>query len=120
MRRLLFVWGFYVICLIQLLLCLGLIIIGLAIILGLLKPGEALQRIGAFLVVLLLGPAALAVLVKGVVIPAAALALSVVKHLLVFAALILALLLIVWVIAGVFELYRNRNSGEHRVHSGEE
>lgn len=108
------------ICLIQLLLCLGLIIIGLAIILGLLKPGEALNRIGAFLVVLLLGPAVLAVLIKGVVIPAAALAWSVIKHLLVFAVLILALLLIVLVIAGVFELYRNRKFGEQRMHSGEE
>ena len=108
------------ICLIQLLLYLGLISIALAVLVGELKPREALQKVGAFLLLLLLGPAVLAVLIKGVVFPAAALAWSGIKHLLVFVALLLAVLLIVWVIAGVFQLYRNRNSGEHRVHSAEE
>ena len=107
-------------CLIQLLFYLGLISIALAVLVGELKPGEALQKVGAFLLLLLLGPAVLAVLIKGMVVPAAALPWSAIKHLLVFVALLLAVLLIVWVIAGVFQLYRNRNSGEHRMHSGEE
>jgi hypothetical protein len=109
-----------VICLIQLLGCLGLIVIGLAIIMGLLKPAEALLRIGTFLLVLLLGLAVLTVLVKGVVIPAATVVWPATKHLLVFAAFILAMLFIAWAVAGAFELYRNRNSDEQRVHSGEE
>lgn len=108
------------ICLIQLLACLGLTIVGFAVLLGLLKPVEALQRIGAFLAVLLLGPSVIAALVKEVAVPADTVIWSAAKHLLVFAALVLALLLIVWLIAGVFELYRNKKSGEHRVHSGEE
>jgi len=103
-------------CLIQLVFCLGLICIALAVLAGQLKPSEALQRIGTLFLVLLLGPAVLAVLVKGVVVPAATVIWSGAKHLLVFG----ALLLIAWVVAGAFELYRNRNSGEHRVHSGEE
>jgi hypothetical protein len=109
-----------VICLIQLLACLGLTIVGFAVLIGMLKPGEALQRIGAFLAVLLLGPSVIAALVKEVAVPAATVIWSAAKHLLVFAALVLALLLIVWLIAGVFELYRNKKSGEHRAHSGEE
>ena len=107
-------------CLIQLLFCLGLISIGLAVLVGQLRVSEALQRIGALFLVLLLGPAVLAVLVKGVVVPAAAAIWPAAKYLLVVAALILGLLLIAWVVAGVFERYRNRNSGEHNVHSGEE
>jgi len=109
-----------VICLIQLLGCLGLIVVGIAILMGLLKPAEALLRIGTFLLVLLLGPAVLAVLVKGVVIPAATMVWSATKHLLIFAAFIFVVLFIAWAVAGAFELYRNRNSGEQRVHSGEE
>ena len=108
------------ICLIQLLACLGLTIVGFSVLVGLLKPGEALQRIGAFLAVLLLGPAVIAALVKQVVVPAAIVIWSAAKHLLVITALVLALLLIVWLIAGAFELYRNKKSGEHQVHSGEE
>ena len=108
------------ICVLQLLLCLGLIILGLGVLVGLVKPGEALQRIGAALLVLLLGPAVIALLVKEMIIPAASVAWLAAKHLLAFAALILGFVLIAWVVAGVFELYRNRNFREHRVHSGEE
>ena len=108
------------ICLIQFLACLGLTIVGFAVLLGLLKPREALQRIGAFLAVLLLGPAVIAALVKEVAVPAAIVIWSAIKHLLVITALVLALLLIVWLIAGAFELYHNKKSGEHQVQSGEE
>lgn len=108
------------ICLIQLLACLGLIIVGFAVLLSLLKPGEAVQRIGAFLAVLLLGPAVIAALVKQVVVPAATVIWSDAKHLLVITALVLALLLIVWLIAGAFEFYRNKKSSEHQMHSGED
>jgi hypothetical protein len=107
-------------CLIQLLAWLGLTMIGLGVLVGLLKPGEALQRIGTFLLVLLLGPALIALLVKEVVIPAATVAWAAAKHLLVFAAFGLGLLLVALVIAGLLEVYRNRNSGEYRLHSGEE
>jgi len=107
-------------CLIQLLLCLGLTVIGLGVLMGLLKPVEALQKIGALLVFLLLGPSLIALLVKEVVVPAATVIWSVAKQLLVFGALVLGLLLIVWLIAGLVGLYRNRNSGEHHAHSGEE
>lgn len=108
------------ICLIQLLLCLGLVSIAFAVLVGQLKPGEALQRIGAILLLLLLGPAVIALLVKGVVVPAVSAAWSVTKHHLIVAAWILALVLIAWLVAGLFELYRNRNSGENQVHSREE
>jgi type VI protein secretion system component VasK len=108
---------FCVSCLIQLLFCLGLISIGRAVLVGQLKVSEALQRIGALFLVLLLAPAVLAVLVKGVVVPAATVIWPAAKYLVVVAALILGLLLIAWVVAGVFERYRNRNSGEHNVHS---
>ena len=104
------------ICLFQLLLCLGLTSVAFAVLVGQLKLGEALERIGAILLLLLLGPAVIALLVKGVVVPAVTVAWSVTKHLLIVAAWILGLVLV----AGLFELYRNRNCGEHRVHSGEE
>jgi hypothetical protein len=87
---------------------------------GLLKPAEVLQRIGALLVLLLLAPAVVALLVKEVVVPSATVIWSATKQLLVFGALVLGLLLIVWLVAGLVGLYRNRNSGEHHGHSGEE
>ena len=107
-------------CLIQLLLSLGLIVIGLEILIGLLKPAGALQKIGALLVFLLLGPAVVALLAKEVLIPAATVICSATKHVLVFGAIVLGLLLIVWLVAGLVGLYRNRNSGEYHAHSGEE
>jgi hypothetical protein len=107
-------------CLIQLLLSLGLTVIGLGVLMGLLKPAEALQKIGALLVFLLLGPAVIALLVKEVVVPAATVIWSAAKQLLVFGAFVLGLLLIVWLVAGLMRLYRSRNSGEHHAHSGEE
>jgi hypothetical protein len=107
-------------CLIQLLLSLGLTVIGLGVLMGLLKPAEVLQKIGALLVFLLLGPAVAALLVKEVVVPAATAVWSATKQLLIFGAVVLGLLLIVWLIAGLVGLYRNRNSGEHHGNSGEE
>jgi hypothetical protein len=104
-------------CLIHLLFCLGLIC---TVLVGKLKVSEALQRIGAVFLMLLLGPAVLAVLVKGVVVPVATVIWSAAKYLLVVAALMLGLLLTAWVVAGVFERYRNRSSGEHHMHSREE
>jgi hypothetical protein len=107
-------------CSIQFLACLGLILVGLAVLVGVVKPDEALRRIGMFLALLLLGPAIVAVLVKEMVFPAATAAWSAAKPVLAFAALVFGLLLIAWVIVGVVELYRNRNSGDHRAHRREE
>lgn len=107
-------------CLIQLVFCFVLIVIGLAILMRLLKPGEALPRIGALLVVLLAGPAVINSLVKAVVVPVAGGVWSATKHLLVVAAFSLCLLLIAWLVAGVIETYRNRHSGENRVQLGGE
>jgi uncharacterized membrane protein len=106
-------------CLVQFLACLGLILVGLAVLVGIVKPDEALRRIGLFLALLLVGPTIVAVLVKGLVFPAAAAVWSAAKPVLAFAAVVLGLLLIAWVAAEIVELYRNRNSG-HRAYSGEE
>jgi uncharacterized membrane protein len=111
---------FQVACLIQFLACLGLILVGLAVLVGIVKPDEALRRIGMFLALLLVGPVMVAVLVKELVFPAATAVWSAAKPGLAFAALVLGLLLIAWVAVGVIELYRNRNSGDHRAHPGEE
>jgi hypothetical protein len=107
-------------CLIQFLVYLSLITAGLAVLVGIVKPDEALRRIGMFLALLLIGPAIVAALVKEMVVPAATAAWSAAKPLLAFTVLVLRLLLIAWVVAGISELYRNRNSGDHRVHQGEE
>jgi flagellar biosynthesis protein FliQ len=107
-------------CLIQFIACLGLIIMGLAVLVGVVKPDEALRRIGIFLALLLIAPAIVAALVKGLIFPVAIAAWSAAKSLLTFAVIVVALLLIAWVGAEIVELCRNRNSGEQRVHSGEE
>jgi hypothetical protein len=107
-------------CLIQFLAYLGLIIVGLAVLVGIAKPDETLRRIGMFLALLLVGPPIVAVLVKELVFPAATAVWSAAKPVLAFAALVLGLLLIAWIVVGVLELYRNRNSGDQRAHPGEE
>src|SRR5262245_25918101 len=104
------------VCLIQFLACLGLIIVGLAVLVGIVKPGAALGRIAIFLALLLVGPAIVAALVNDLVLPAAAAAWSAAKPVLIFVALILGLLMIAWVAVGIVEIYRNRNSGDHRAH----
>jgi hypothetical protein len=73
-------------CSIQFLVCFGLIIVGLAVLVGIVKPGEALGRIAIFLALLLVGPAIVAALVNELVFPAAAAAWSVAKPVLIFVA----------------------------------
>jgi hypothetical protein len=98
--------------------CLALIVIGLAVLVGKIKPHEALARIGMLMAFLLLGPAIIAVVVRGLLLPIATAVWSAAKPVLVLLALIFVLLLILSGGIGAVRLYRNRNSGEHRVHSG--
>ena len=107
-------------CVAQLIVCLALIVIGLAVLAGGIKPDEALARIGMILAFLLLGPAIIAVVVKGLLLPIATAAWSAAKSVLVILALILGLLLILSASVGAVQLYRNRNSGEYRMHSEKE
>jgi hypothetical protein len=76
-------------CAVQFLAYLGLIIVGLAVLVGIVKPDEARRRIGMFLALLLVGPAIVAVLVKELVFPAATAVSSAAKPVLAFAALVL-------------------------------
>jgi hypothetical protein len=108
------------VCLIQFLACLGLIIMGLAVLVGIVKPDEALRRIGILLAFLLVGPSIVASLVKEMAFPAAMAVWPAGKPVLALAAFVLGLLLIAWVVAGIVELNRRRSSGNHRAHRGEE
>lgn len=107
-------------CLAQMIVCLALIVIGLAVLVGKIKPHEALARIGMLLAFLLLGPAIIAVVVRGLLLPISIAVWSAAKPALVLLALIFALLLILIASIGAVQLYRNRNSGEHRMRSEEE
>jgi hypothetical protein len=110
-----------VICLIQRLTCFVLIGIGLAVLLlGGIAPHQALARIGMLVAFLLLGPAVIIVLVKGMLLPIVTAVWSAAKPVLLLLALIFGLLLILSAVIGAVRLYRNSNSGERRVHSGEE
>jgi hypothetical protein len=107
-------------CIVQFIVCLALIAIGLAVLVGEIKRNEALARIGMLLAVLLLGPAIIAVLMKQILLPAVAAVWSAAKPVLLVVALIFGLLLVLRAAVGALELFRNRNSGEHRMHSKEE
>jgi hypothetical protein len=107
-------------CVAQLIIFLVLIFIGLAVLVGEIKPNEALARIVVLLAFLLLGPALIAVLIKQMLLPVVTAAWSAAKPVLVVLALIFGLLLILSAAVGAVQLYRNRNSDEHHVHSGEE
>ena len=107
-------------CVAQLTVCLALIAIGLAVLVGEIKPNEALARIGMLLAFLLLGPAIVGLLIKQMLLPAVAWVWSGAKPVLVGLALIVGLLLIVRAAVGALALFRNRNSGEHHMHSKEE
>ena len=107
-------------CVAQLIVCLALIVIGLAVLVGKIKPHEALARVGMLLAFLLLGPAIIAVVVRGLLVPIATAVWSAAKSALVLLALIFGLLLILSASVGAMQLYRNRNSREHHVRSGEE
>jgi hypothetical protein len=107
-------------CAAQLIVCLALIVIGLAVLVGRIKADEALARTGMVLAFLLLGPAIIALVVKGMLLPIATAAWSAAKSVLFLLALIFGFMLILSSVIGAVQLYRNKNSGEHRVHSGEE
>jgi hypothetical protein len=107
-------------CVAQLIVCLALIVIGLAVLVGKIKPHEALAQIGMLLVFLLLGPAIIAVVVRELLLPIATALWSAAKSVLVLLAMIFGLLLLLSGSVGAMQLYRNRNSGEHHVRSGEE
>ena len=108
------------ICLIQFLVLLGLIILGLTVLVRLVKPDDALRRIGMLLVLLIVGPAIIAALIKEMFFPAFTAAWSAAKPVLVFAAWGLGFLLILWVVTGIIELYHNRSSGSHRTRPEQE
>ena len=59
-----------VICIIETIALLALVLVGMAVLLGVITPGEALKRILGFLVVVLVAPALVAVLVQSIISPA--------------------------------------------------
>jgi hypothetical protein len=107
-------------CVAQLIVCLALIVVGLAVLVGEIKPDQALGRIGMLWAFLLLGPALIAVLIKQMLLPVVTAAWSAAKPVLVLLALMFGLLLILRAAVGALALYRNRNSGEYRMHSEED
>ena len=107
-------------CVAQLIVALALIVIGLAVLVGEIELEEALARIGMLLAFLLLGPAIIGLLINQMLLPAVAWVWSAAKPVLVVLALLFGLLLILKAALGALELFRNRNSGEQRMHSEEE
>jgi hypothetical protein len=107
-------------CVAQLIVCLALIVIGITLLMGEIKPNEAFARIGMLVAFLLLGPSIITVLIKQILLPAVAWVWSAAKPVLVALAVIFGLLLALRAAVGTLELFRNRNSGEHRMHSKEE
>lgn len=91
------------ICILELLAALGIILAGGAVIIGVIPPGEALKRLAAFLVIVLVAPAVIAYMVRHVVVPAAISLWNAAKPVLTVIGAVAVALLIVWVVIALIE-----------------
>jgi len=91
------------ICILEMIAVLGLVLTGFAVLIGVIKPEEAMKRIGGFLLVVLVAPAVIAFLVHNLIVPALAAIWNTAKPALTVVGAIAVLLLLGWMILALIE-----------------
>ena len=104
-------------CVFGVLTCLGLVVLGFAVLLGIVEPREALKRIGIFLALLLLGPAIVIVFLQNVIAPALTTAWTAAKPMLAVVGIVLIVLLVGWGVLAILDFARQRSHKHHNSNS---
>jgi hypothetical protein len=91
------------ICILEFVAVLGLILTAFAVLIGVISPADAAKRVGGFLLVVLVAPAAIAYLFRNLILPALASLWVAAKPALTVVGAIAVFILLAWIVLAVVE-----------------
>jgi hypothetical protein len=91
------------ICILEFVAVLGLVLTGFAVLIGVIKPADAAKRVGGFLLVVFVAPAAIAYLFRSLIMPALASLWAAAKPALTVVGAIAVFILLAWIVLAAVE-----------------